>query len=37
MYTYMITNASCEGIFVEFERKKRTQHWCSYFQITSKY
>ena len=32
MYYY---DASDEGICVEFERKKTTRYWFSYFQIPS--
>ena len=34
--TYIIINASNEGICVEFERKT-TLHWFYYFQIACKY
>jgi len=35
-HTYIIINASYEGICVEFERKT-TQLWFSYLQIARKY
>jgi len=36
-HTYIIINASYEGIFVVFERKTTTQLWFSYLQIARNY
>ena len=35
--TYIMINTFNERIYVEYERKKNTQHWFSYFLIARKY